>query len=82
MAAAAVVPSGIRNEELESAETESVVVKASPPLLSIVVPVFNGSSKIESAFEKSKSQIEKLDSVVAKPAKDFRIESMTNGKRN
>jgi dolichol-phosphate mannosyltransferase len=68
MDAAAVIPSEVRNEERES-KTEIAVVQASP-LLSVVVPVFNGSSNIESTLNKIKSQIEKLDTVVSKLAED------------
>ena len=39
-------------------EKESVI--SNHPLLSIIIPVYNGSKKIESTLEKIKSQIEKL----------------------
>ena len=46
----------------ESESANSVI----PPLLSIVVPVYNGGKKIEFTLQKLKSQIEKLDLVIAK----------------
>lgn len=68
MEAAAVIPSEVRNEEL--LESEEMTVVQTSPLLSVVVPVFNGSSNIESTLNKIKSQIEKLDTVVSKLAED------------
>jgi glycosyltransferase involved in cell wall biosynthesis len=46
-------------------ETESAVPVHSP-ILSIVVPVYNGSKKIEFTLQKLKDQIENLDSVLVK----------------
>ena len=46
-------------------EAESASANTSP-LLSIVVPVYNGSKKIESTLQKLKSQIENLLPIVAK----------------
>ncbi len=45
---------------------EEIVISVNSPLLSIVVPVFNGSKKIETALQRLKDKIENLESVVAK----------------
>src|SRR5437867_9009464 len=45
---------------------EEIAISAKSPLLSIVVPVYNGSKKIETALQRLKDKIEKLESVVAK----------------
>ena len=45
---------------------EEIAISAKSPLLSIVVPVYNGSKKIETALQRLKDNIEKLESVVAK----------------
>src|SRR2546428_1693748 len=45
---------------------EEIVISGNSPLLSIVVPVFNGSKKIEISLQRLKDNIEKLESVVAK----------------
>ena len=45
---------------------EEIAISVNSPLLSIVVPVFNGSKKIEIALQRLKDKIEKLESVVAK----------------
>ena len=45
---------------------EEIAISGKLPLLSIVVPVFNGSKKIETALQTLKEKIEKLESVVAK----------------
>ena len=45
---------------------EEIAISGKLPLLSIVVPVFNGSNKIETALQTLKEKIEKLESVVAK----------------
>src|SRR2546428_13533939 len=45
---------------------EEIVISGNSPLLSIVVPVFNGSKKIEISLQRLKDKIEKLESVVAK----------------
>ena len=61
----AVIPLEIGNDkEAQSTGLEALVEPS--PLLSIVVPVYNGSSKIESMLAKLKLTIEKLGPVVAK----------------
>src|SRR2546425_1960417 len=45
---------------------EEIAISAKSPLLSIVMPVYNGSKKIEIALQRLKDKIEKLESVVAK----------------
>src|SRR6185503_15234787 len=57
------------------AESQSHEESAAPiqsPLLSIIVPVYNGSKKIESTLEQIKTQVEKLQPTVAKL--DFKAE--------
>lgn len=49
--------------ETEKAESLSTI---QPPLLSVVVPVYNGGKKIESTLQKLKSQIEELRSALTK----------------
>jgi glycosyltransferase involved in cell wall biosynthesis len=47
-------------------EDHETAVPTHSPILSIIMPVYNGSKKIESTLEQVQSRIEKLHSIVAK----------------
>jgi dolichol-phosphate mannosyltransferase len=52
--------------EVQKGEAVEPAAHVTPPMLSIIVPVYNGSRKIESTLEQIKTQIEKLQPVIAK----------------
>jgi dolichyl-phosphate beta-glucosyltransferase len=71
--AAAIASIGLREGVQQQSSSSKKTTMAAPisiqyqtPLLSVIVPVFNGSIKLESTLQRLKTKIEQLDSVVAK----------------
>src|SRR5918912_3064836 len=61
---------GVQQQQTSSSEKTTMATPISIqyqiPLLSVIVPVFNGSMKLESTLQRLKAKIEQLDLVVAK----------------